>query len=472
MERVNMEPRTDKVNLGISFAGGCGVNNAELITASFDPKEHPHLDFLVMNTDADQLRKFQKSEGYKAWNETHRLYLCQIGYEETKGLGAGGIPDVGRKAVQENISEVEEFLSSLQAHIIVAGMGGGTGGGVAPVIASAAKNKNLSSLAVVTMPFPFEGGARTIKADVALKDIREIVSTIAIYNNNLKERNIDMKAAEKTINESCLEPLLTVLREIIQEVGDCINVDLADWKAVLNQGKYVQFGCYFAENAENSCDSKVVGQELINHQYQDTRIINGANVVLLWFHGAWTVQLIQEVTERVRDDINEEKKLDTEFHLGIHLNVADGKKWVGMIAVADKLPTNQRTEKIATDYKAKPPEARHNKPVVKVELPPDKTDDFVSISFPVLENGGSAVKTIPLRIPLSLSGEWLRIQKDAPYSWRGKEARTKYAEEKARIIGEIEKITGKKLACGNGIQSTVGVIDQPHFLGIRKGGTR
>ncbi len=469
---VVMEPEIEigAVNLGIVFAGGCGVNTIEAQTNTLKPDDHPHLEFLTVNTDAAQLKMFQQSEGYKKWAVTNRLRLCQIGRILTKGMGAGGNPEIGVRAINENKKDVEEFLAKQHTLFIVAGMGGGTGTGVAPEVARMAEKRKLFSLAIVTMPFSFEGGKRTAKASKALGEIINICPTITIYNQNLTERDIDIKKAWKIINASCLEPLLYVLRERIQEVGDGMNSDLADWEALLDLGHYVQVGFYFHKKLEDECDIKVVGAELIGNQFQDTRIINKAEGGLLWFHGPWTIGEIEAVTNRVKEEIDEKKRGEVEFPPGIRIKTGDKEKWVAMIVVAKESPSGEPVKRTPTPGPEKPADPPTNnkltespKKVVVVKLPKDTDDPLVSVSFPVVdtENGGG-MKTVQIRVPSYLAEEWHDHQNNIPRVWNSsKDDRVKYSEDGAKIRKKIQEFIEQKRPNGKESPERSGL---PKFL--------
>jgi len=473
----NKELKTGPVNLGIAFIGGCGVNNAGLIINSFPPENHPHVHILAANTDAGHLKLFQENKGCEGWENSERLYMCQLGYELTKGLGAGGDPQIGAKAIEEDREEISHFLDKLQTLLIVAGLGGGTGTGGVPAVAQMAKDKEIPMLTIVTMPFPFEG--RMNRANDALNTIRDAVPTIVIYNNNIENRDVLVSEAWEIINKSCLEQLVMVfLRELILEVGDGINSDLKDYTTRLALGHYVQYGSFFFEDKDAPCDPKIIGKELVQNRYQDTEIVKKAESGLILFHGNWSVGEVEKVTGQVKEAINPDRRPNVEFHVSTREQVEDRKKWVAMIVVAKEPPSDQPIEKtgvVGVAKKEKPPEIVRLKPVIKVPFPEDTEDALVSISFPVIvaENGRSSAKMTQLKVPQSLANEWLEMQRGILPRWCGKKPRQEFIDRKEDVRKRVEAYTGKRIADGNDSnQRKVEAADQPHFIGINtnKGG--
>ena len=338
-----MTKRTTDVRLGLAFFGGCGANNAKLLSESLDPETHPHVHILVANTDANQLVHHfggENGEGLGRWKDSGRFQVEQLGFELTKGMGAGGKPDIGRRAAQESLDKIRGFLEDLDSLILVGGLGGGSGTGALPVVAEEAAKRKLPTLNVITMPRAVEGGRRMLKAKEA-RDLllRLLVPTITVYNENLPEKNVRMSAAWRKVNESCLEPMLRVLREIIQNVGEVINSDLADWTAVLGEGNYVLFG-YSEANTPDKSPAEIA-TELLHNPFQDQEIIVRAEVLQFWFHGPWLVQEIEGVISNIkaemRDAAREGASDEIEVHCGVH-EANDDEKWVGFIAVAPEAP--------------------------------------------------------------------------------------------------------------------------------------
>ena len=181
------------------------------------------VEFIAVNTDAQALK------GSLA------PIKLQVGYNLTKGLGAGADPEVGRKAAEENIDDIRESLQGADMVFITAGMGGGTGTGGAPVVAQVAREMGALTVGVVTRPFTFEGKPRSNQAETGVKSLKETVDTlITIPNDRL------LQVVEK--RTSILEAFRMaddILRQGVQGIADLImipgliNLDFADVRAIM-----------------------------------------------------------------------------------------------------------------------------------------------------------------------------------------------------------------------------------------------
>lgn len=185
------------------------------------------VDFVVMNTDTQVLEL------------SSALNKLQLGANLTRGLGAGGNPEMGREAAEESRPEIRRLLESADMVFIAAGMGGGTGTGAAPVIAEMSKEMGALTVAVVTRPFGFEGPRRARVADVGVKELRDRVDTLITIPNDRILNVVDKKA---TLNDA-FKVADDVVRQGVQGISDIItipgmiNVDFADVKTIMeNQG--------------------------------------------------------------------------------------------------------------------------------------------------------------------------------------------------------------------------------------------
>lgn len=202
--------------VGIGGAGGNAV--ARMIHTGLQGVE-----FITINTDAQAI----------AYNPANKK--IQIGSKLTKGLGAGGDPEIGLKAAMESKAEIGEALEGADMIFITGGMGGGTGTGAAPIIAEIAKEKDALTIAVVTRPFTFEGFKRAKVADEGITALRSVLDTlITIPNDKLHE----VVAPETTLAESFMIAD-DILRQGVQGISDLIvipgmiNLDFADVKAIM-----------------------------------------------------------------------------------------------------------------------------------------------------------------------------------------------------------------------------------------------
>ena len=204
--------------IGVGGGGGNAVQH--MVEADIEGVE-----FICANTDAQALT-----------NMNARTTL-QLGSSITKGLGAGANPDIGRQAAMEDRDRIVECIEGSDMLFITAGMGGGTGTGAAPVVAQVAKEMGILTVAIVTKPFPFEGGKRLSVADRGLKELGQYVdSLITIPNEKLLQvlgKEVSLLNAFKAAN-SVLQGAVQGIAELITRPG-LINVDFADVRTVMSE---------------------------------------------------------------------------------------------------------------------------------------------------------------------------------------------------------------------------------------------
>ncbi len=214
----NYTPSAEIKVVGVGGGGGNAV--AQMIDANIDGVE-----FIAANTDAQALRQFKGNT------------LLQIGASVTKGLGAGANPEVGRQAALEDRDRIIEMIDGADMVFITAGMGGGTGTGAAPVIAQAAKELGILTVAVVTKPFDFEAKRRMTIAEQGIEELSKYVdSLITIPNSKLPEVLGDdalLLNAFKAAND-VLQGAVKGIAELITRQG-LINVDFADVRTVMSE---------------------------------------------------------------------------------------------------------------------------------------------------------------------------------------------------------------------------------------------
>lgn len=182
------------------------------------------VDFIAINTDSQALAKF---EGTCA--------TVNIGSQVTRGLGAGGIPDNGRKAAEESRSEIMKYVSGSDLVFVTAGMGGGTGSGAAPIVAEMAKESGALTVGVVTKPFGFEGRRRMQQALSSVERLRSTVDTLIIVSNDrllqIIPENTPLQKAF-SVADDVLRQGVVGISEIIIRPG-LINVDFADVRTIM-----------------------------------------------------------------------------------------------------------------------------------------------------------------------------------------------------------------------------------------------
>ncbi len=212
---------TQNAVIKVIGVGGGGGNALEHMVSN----QIEGVDFICANTDAQALRKS---------SATTQL---QLGTDITKGLGAGANPDIGRQAALEDRERITEVISGADMVFITAGMGGGTGTGAAPVVAQVAKEMGILTVAVVTKPFPFEGGKRLKVANNGLDELSQHVdSLITIPNEKLLAvlgKEMSLLNAFKAANDVLLGAVQGIAELITRE--GMINVDFADVRTVMSE---------------------------------------------------------------------------------------------------------------------------------------------------------------------------------------------------------------------------------------------
>ena len=201
--------------------GGAGTNAVNRMIAT----GMTGIEFIVANTDAQQLRDSLASE------------KIQLGNKLTRGLGAGADPEIGRKAATEDRDRIEKALAGADMIFITAGMGGGTGTGAAPIVAEVAKEQGALVVGVVTKPFKVEGKRRGTRAEEGIQNLKQKVDTLITIPNDLLLKIID----KRTPIEDAFKLADDILRQGVQGIADLImitgivNVDFADVRTVMSE---------------------------------------------------------------------------------------------------------------------------------------------------------------------------------------------------------------------------------------------
>jgi len=240
------------------------------------------------------------------------LQLCkapnaiQIGEKLTKGLGAGARPEIGEKAAEENIDELKEVMRGADMVFVTCGMGGGTGTGAAPVIASIAKEMGILTVGVVTKPFVFEGKARKANAQQGIEKLKATVDTLIVIPNDkllqLVDRRTTMPEALKKADE--------VLQQAVQGITDLINIpglinlDFADVQTVMKDKGIAHIGIGSASGDDKALDAMKIA---VSSPLLETTI-EGASHVLINIAGDVSLPEVYEaasfVQELAGDDAN------------------------------------------------------------------------------------------------------------------------------------------------------------------------
>jgi len=251
------------------------------------------VDFIAMNTDLQALEQNKAS------------CRIQIGKNLTKGLGAGGNPEIGRKAIEENKDGVIEALSETDMVFITCGMGGGTGTGAAPVVAEIARDLGALTVGIVTKPFVFEGARRIEKAEMGIKALKESVDTLIVVPNqkllSLVPKHTPLEDAFKVADEILLHATKGI-SDVINVPG-LINLDFADVKTVMSQmGSGVASGETRAKDA---------AEQAISSPLIDDVSIEGALGVLVNITGGKDLSIndVSEATSIVYDAAGSEANI-------------------------------------------------------------------------------------------------------------------------------------------------------------------
>jgi len=261
------------------------------------------VDFVICNTDAQALQNSPVAT------------KIQLGVSLTEGLGAGANPDVGEQAAMESIEEIKAMLTPRSKMVfITVGMGGGTGTGAAPVIARIAKEMDLLTVGIVTIPFSFEGKMRNEQAQRGIEKLREYIDSLVVINNNkLREvyGNLGFKAGFSKADE-VLSTAASGIAEVITH-HYTQNIDLKDAKTVLANSGTAIMGSASAtgSNRAQEAITKALDSPLLN----DNRITGAKNVLLLIVSGTTEIT-IDEIGE-INDYIQSEAKSNVDIIMGV-----------------------------------------------------------------------------------------------------------------------------------------------------------
>jgi cell division protein FtsZ len=276
--------------IGIGGGGSNAVNR--MIEAGIEG-----IEFLVANTDLQALKR------------SHAPIKIQLGSRLTKGLGAGADPSVGREAALEDTEKIIEVLEGADMVFVTTGLGGGTGTGAAPIIASLATELDALTVAVVTKPFQFEGRRRMQQADQGLRELRECVDTvITIPNERLLhtvERGVSLGDSFRVADD--------VLRQAVQGISDLItvpgliNLDFADVKSIMQGMGMALMGAGRASGENRAIEAT---QQAISSPLLEEATIQGAKGVLINITGGPNLTLFEVnaassiIRESADDDAN------------------------------------------------------------------------------------------------------------------------------------------------------------------------
>ena len=294
------------------------------------------VDFIVCNTDSQALQ-----------NSTVPNKI-QLGVNLTEGLGAGANPEVGQQSALESIAEIEKMLdTNTKMVFITAGMGGGTGTGAAPVIAQLAKEKDILTVGIVTMPFQFEGKVRAEQALQGIDRLRKQVDSLIVINNN-KLREVYGNLGFKAGFSKADEVLATASRGIAEVITHHYtqNIDLKDAKTVLSNSGTAIMGSSVAsgENRAKEAIITALDSPLLN----DNKITGAKNVLLLIVSGTSEIT-IDEIGE-INDHIQNEAGHNANIIMGVGEDESLGDA-VAVTIIATGFNVEQQNEIVNTEPK-------------------------------------------------------------------------------------------------------------------------
>jgi cell division protein FtsZ len=310
-EIKELQPRL--LVMGVGGAGGNAVN--EMIENNLQGVE-----FIAVNTDAQDL-KLSKCKT-----------RIQIGLNLTKGLGAGAKLDIGQAAADESLNEIINTLQGANMVFIAAGMGGGTGTGAAHVIARAAKELNILTVGVVTLPFLYEGPSRMRRAHQGLEELRKHVDTIIVIPN----QNLFKIANEQTTFEDSFNLSNNVLMHGVQSITDLmvrpglINLDFADVETVMASMGKAMMGTGEAEGEGRALQA---AEMAVSNPLIDDYTLKGAKGLLVNITGGKDLKLfeVDEAVNKVRAEVDPEAEL---IIGAITDSDLDGKMRVSIVATS------------------------------------------------------------------------------------------------------------------------------------------
>ena len=315
-ELKELKPRI--LVLGVGGAGGNAIN--AMIDSGMKGVE-----FVAVNTDAQDL-KMSKADA-----------KIQIGMNLTKGLGAGAKHDIGQAAADESLNEITSYMQGANMVFITSGMGGGTGTGASHVIAKAARELNILTVGVTTLPFSYEGPKRMRRAIQGLEEFKKHLDTVIVVPN----QNLFKIASETTTFKNAFILSNNVLKHGVQSVTDLmvrpgmINLDFADVETVMSSMGKAMMG---TGEAEGENRGKAATEMALNNPLIDEYSLKGAKGLLVNITGGDDLTLfeVEESVNRIRAEVDPEAELifgaieDTELNGKIRVSIVatalDGHK--------------------------------------------------------------------------------------------------------------------------------------------------
>jgi cell division protein FtsZ len=344
--------------------GGCNAVN-RMIEAGIEGVE-----FIAANTDLQALR------------QSYAPVKLQLGAKLTKGLGAGANPEVGRQAALEDTEKIIELLEGADMVFVTAGLGGGTGGGSAPIVASLSSELGAVTVAVVTKPFHFEGKRRMHQAEHAVGELRDSADTVITIPN---EKLLTAVPPDTSLIDA-FKFADDVLRQAVQGISDLItvpgviNLDFADVKTIVTGMGMALMGTGVAEGDSRA---ETAARKAINSPLLEDTSINGARGVLINITGSQNMTL-REVSEASRI-IQEAAHVDANIIFG---SVFDDemKNRLKITVIATGFEDEVGEEKLSPKPQPARIKEEEEVPLVARQAPllnhPNRSDSETDLDFP------------------------------------------------------------------------------------------
>ena len=360
------EVKIDQSSFASIKVVGCGGGGTNAVNRMVEANLRG-VDFVAVNTDRQALG-LSKAQT-----------KIQIGEKLTKGLGAGAIPDIGRRAAEESREEISQTLKGADLVFVTAGMGGGTGTGAAPVVAEVARELGCLTIAVVTKPFTFEGKQRMKNADMGINELKQTVDTLVVIPNDrllqVVSKGTSMLEAFRIADD--------VLRQGIQGISDLIavpaliNLDFADVKTIMESGGMAHMGIGLGSGETKTVDA---AKNAIASPLLETKI-DGARSVLINITGGEDISImeINEAANLIMEQADDDANII--FGAGVDPDLKDEVRITVIATGFEKTPFLTRDAKKkarpqATPYGAAIPSYNPYENRTRVETPAAETPAF------------------------------------------------------------------------------------------------
>ena len=334
------------------------------------------VDFVISNTDAQAL------------NDSPVPIKIQLGANLTEGLGAGANPEVGAMAAKESFEEIKSLLSTQTKMVfITAGMGGGTGTGAAPIISKMAKEMDILTVGIVTMPFQFEGKLRIDQAELGLQNIKKHVDALIVINNN-KLREVYGNLGFKAGFSKADEVLSTAARGIAEVITHHYrqNIDLKDARTVLKDSGTAIMGSGSA-SGENRAQEAIINA-LDSPLLNDNKISGCKNVLLLIVSGSEEIT-IDEIGS-INDYIQEEAGNNTNIIMGVGEDENLGSS-IAVTIIATGFSSDQQNQIVNTEAKKIIHTLEDEQPIEQLLM--GETSEIKGFDSPIDLGNNQSIKT-------------------------------------------------------------------------------